>query len=240
MGDPPPLHYDTLPRPGAASRLLVLLHGYGRGPGELTDRLDLIDPDGECLAVVPTAPFVWKDKRIWHRPLSAGDEAATQLLASARALDRLLGHLARTTGLPADEALVGGFSQGGGVGCTLLLAAATEHRPAGAFGVCSFPPPVDGFRVAASAVPGRPCFLASARRDGFADIELSRQGAQALRDVGIDLTYVETDDAHEMTDTAARALGRWLAATRAATAGPRPPEHDGPVGPFGVPWVLER
>lgn len=240
MSDPTPLPHEILDRPGPASRLLLLLHGYGRGPEELVDRLDAIDPDGEFLAVVPTAPLVWKGKRIWHRPLSAGTEAGEQLLSSAAAIDDLLGGLGRSTGLDPADAVVGGFSQGGGVALALVLGATTAHRPAAAFGICSFPPPVDGFRVAAGAVAGRPCFLASARQDHFADIELSRQGADALRAVGLDLTYREIDGGHEMTDEAAAGVGAWLADAHLGavrTTGDPPPT--GPVGPFGVRWALE-
>lgn len=104
--------------------------------------------------------------------------------------------------------MVGGFSQGGGLALGLLLSADVRHVPAAAFGVCSFPPVVQDLRVDRTACAGRPYFLSSARQDHFADIEVSRAGAALLRDIGLDVTYVESDGDHEMTDRAAEQIGR--------------------------------
>ena len=197
---------------GPDARLLVLLHGYGLPSSDLTDRLDRIDPEGRCSVVVPTAPFERKGRAIWHRALLSDPEgAAQQFHASVRALDVLLGRLADGLGTDLDRAVVGGFSQGGGLGIALLLAADLAHRPGAAFGVCSFPPAFGGFVVDRASAAGRPCFLSSAHGDHFAPIESSRAGAALLIELGLDLTYVETDTDHVMTDEAADAIGDWLA-----------------------------
>lgn len=189
----------------------MLLHGYGEPSSDLVDRLGLIDPDGRFLTVVPEAPFERKGRAIWHRALSVPDEAEAQFRTSVAAIDALLGGLEAETGLAAADAVVGGFSQGGGLALGLLLGADVAHRPSAGFGVCSFPPPVRGLRVDRAAAAGRPYFLSSARQDHFAPIEASRSGAVLLRDTGLDLTYAETDGAHEMTDEAAQQVGAWLA-----------------------------
>jgi predicted esterase len=209
--DPPELAWDVVERAGAPDRLLVLLHGYGEPPAQLVDRLDLLDPRGRFLAVVPAAPFERSGRAIWHRALSAPDEAEAQFRASLAALDRLLGALERELGRSAASAVVGGFSQGGGLGLALLLAADVVHRPAAAFGVCSFPPYVRGLRVDRAAATGRPALLTSARQDHFAPIERCRAGAVVLRDAGLELSYAETPGDHAMTDEAAGRVGAWLA-----------------------------
>lgn len=208
----PVLAHEIVERPGPQERLLVLLHGYGEPASDLADRLDLLDPDGRFLAVVPDAPFERKGRAIWHRALSVPDEAEEQFRVSVAAVDALVGEVAAETGLAAADAVVGGFSQGGGLALGLLLGADVRHRPRAGFGVCSFPPPVRGLRVDRVAANGRPYFLSSARQDHFAPIEASRAGAVLLRDTGLDLTYAETAGAHEMTDEAARQIGTWLAA----------------------------
>lgn len=220
---PPVLAHEIVERDGPQDRLLVLLHGYGEPASDLADRLDVIDPDGRFLAVVPEAPFERKGRAIWHRALSVPDEAEAQFRASTAALDALLGQLGAETGRDPHEAVVGGFSQGGGLALGLLLGAEVVHRPRAGFGVCSFPPPVRGFRVDRRAAAGRPYFLASARQDHFAPIEASRAGAVLLRDTGLDLAYTETDGAHEMTDHAARAVGAWLAGVVAGASSPGDP-----------------
>ena len=205
------LQYRVLDRTGPARRLLVLLHGYAEPAEPLTDRLDLLDPTGTCLAVVPEAPFERRGAAIWHRAvLNAPLEAAEQFERSLISLDALLGRLGDDTGLDPAEAVVGGFSQGGGLSFGLALGAGVRHRPAATFGVCSFPPAFGGFRVDRAGAAGRPGFLVSAHRDHFAPIELSRGGAAALREVGIELTYAEVDTEHVMSDEAAALAGRWL------------------------------
>lgn len=214
--DATPLRARILRGTGAGDRLLVLLHGYGLPVTDLTDRLDLLDPERRCTVVAPVAPFERKGSAIWHRALSTSAElAARQYRESLDLLDGLLGWAESRTGLPASDAIVGGFSQGGGLGFGLLLAAGIEHRPAAAFGICSFPPAFAGFAVDTAAAAGRHCFLASAHRDHFAPIEGSRAGASQLRASGLDLTYVEMDTGHEMTDAAAALAGRWIAGVAA-------------------------
>lgn len=209
--DAAPLNARILPDAGAGDRLLVLLHGYGLPVEDLTDRIDLLDPERRCTVVAPVAPFERKGSAIWHRALSTSAElAAEQYRESLALLDELLGWAEAETGLPASGAIVGGFSQGGGLGFGLLLAAGIRHRPAAAFGICSFPPAFADFAVDSAAAAGRPCFLASAHEDHFAPIEGSRAGASQLRASGLELTYVEMDAGHEMTDEAAALAGRWI------------------------------
>lgn len=197
-------------QPDAGPRCLVLVHGYGEPSTDLTDRLSLIDPDRRFVVVVPTAPIEWRGRRIWHRPLSDPEAAARQYVESLAALDELLGSIGDELHIGPADTIVGGFSQGGGMAIGLLVGADVVHRPAAGFGVCSFPPMVPGLRVDPAAAAGRPYFLSSAHEDHFAPIELSRHGAVALRRLGLDLTYVEADGPHVMTDLAATQIGAWL------------------------------
>ncbi|UDY37820.1 hypothetical protein [Dermatobacter hominis] len=214
---PAPLTYDVVDRGGSPDRLLVLVHGYGLPISALTDRLHLIDPDGALLAVTPHGPYRHRDRVIWHKP-ARSTGAEEQYLGSLAALDRLLGTLEVATGLAASEAVVGGFSQGGGLGVSLLLHRDVVHRPAAAFGIYSFPAGVHGFPVDRRAAAGRPAFLSGARRDRFATIDTYRGGAGLIASTGVDLTYVEDDADHDMSDLAASEVGAWLAAVRAGAA----------------------
>lgn len=219
------LRTDVVERPGDATRLLVLVHGYREPPANLTDRMDLIDPEGRWLAVVPHAPFLHRDEAIWNRSwFTHPDEAIEQFTTSLRSMDALLGRLERETGLRAADAVVGGFSQGGGLGISTLMSADVVNRPAAAFGICSFPTPCPGFRVDLRTIAGRPCFLSGARSDHFAPIESIRAGAAFLRETGVELTYVETDSGHVVTDEAATAAGAWLDAVADGRPAPAVPD----------------
>ncbi len=238
----PELTSEIIERSGPQARLLVLLHGYGEPVDDLPRRLDRIDPDARFLAVVPTAPFERKGKAIWHRALSAPGEAARQYLASMAALDRHLGELEASTGRPAAEAVVGGFSQGGGLAIGLLLGADIAHRPAAGFGVCSFPPHVEGFRFDRAAATGRPYLLSSARRDHFAPIESSRASAASMVAAGLAVTYREVEGDHVMTDEAADEIGAWLADPASARTPPAQPLLAGiePSPRLMAQWVEVR
>ena len=223
----PELAVDVVGHPdGDGDALLVLLHGYAEPSSSLTDRLGLIDPHRHCTTVVPEAPFEHRGAAIWHRALvTAPLEALEQFDASLHLLDELLGRLVDQFGTPLERVVVGGFSQGGGLALGLLLSADVEHRPAGGFGVCSFPPAFPGFRASRSAARGRPFLLASARRDHFAPIEASRGGAATLVEMGVALTYLETDGEHVMSDEAAVAVGDWLPGALDGTGEPAPSPH---------------
>lgn len=226
----PTLSSAIVERDGPQDRLLVLLHGYGEPVADLVDRLDRIDPSGAFLVAAPVAPFERKGRAIWHRALNAPGEAAEQYLTSLAAIDELLGRLEAETGLRAVDAVVGGFSQGGGQAIGLLIGADVRHRPAAGFGVCSFPPHVPGFRYDPAAAGGRPYLLTSARRDHFAPIEASRSSARAIVDVGLAVTYEELDTEHVMTDEAAELIGAWLVDLDGARTPPAQPLLDGATG----------
>ena len=216
---PPRLAYDIVDRGRSPERLLVLVHGYGLPIADLTDRLHLIDPEGAFLVATPHGPYRHKGQVIWHKP-ARSTGAEEQYLGSLAALDDLLGTLQRTTGLAAADAVVGGFSQGGGLGLSLLFHADVVHRPAAAFGIYSFPAGVRGFRVDRAAATGRPAFLSGALRDRFGPIEQHRGGAALIASTGVDLTYLEDDADHDMSDLAAAEVGEWLASVRAGTLVP--------------------
>ena len=238
---PEPLAYDVVDRGASPERLLVLVHGYGLPVAALTDRLNLLDPDRAFLVVTPHGPYRHRDQVIWHKP-ARSTGAAEQYLGSLAALDRLLGTLEETTGLPAAEAVVGGFSQGGGLGVSLLFHANVVHRPAAAFGIYSFPAGVPGFPVDRTAAAGRPAFLSGAHRDRFGTIETYRGGAALIASTGVDLTYVEDDADHEMSDLAASEVGAWLAQVRSGVAGSGTGRalYDGtpPPAPYDGLWEL--
>ncbi len=206
------LDYDIIDRDGPQDRLLLLIHGYGESPAPLLERLALIDPDADFLVVVPHAPFEKDGHPLWHRGLFKGTpEPREQFAASVRALDALLDTVQERTGLHRTDAVIGGFSQGGGISLGLLLSPGVV-APSAVYGICTFLPwsgahhPRDPGPVA-----GRPVLLTGASEDRFAPVEVAEQGARSLAEEGFAVTYFEVPGAHVVTDEAARHVGEWLA-----------------------------
>ncbi len=212
MSETKVLEYDVIERTGPQDRLLLLTHGYGESPRPLVERLHLIDPDAAFLAVAPHAPFDKDGHPLWHRALSKDtQEARDQFAVSVRSLDALLDVLEARTELARTDAVIGGFSQGGGISLGLLQAPGAVP-PAAVYGISTFVPWAGArFPREPGPVTGRPILLTGASEDRFAPVEVAEQGARSLADEGFAVTYVEVPGEHEITDEAARHVGEWLA-----------------------------
>jgi predicted esterase len=207
------LEYDIVERDGAQDRLLLLIHGYGESPAPLVDRLSMIDPDADHLVIVPHGPFDKEGHPVWHRGLFKGTpEPREQFATSVRSLDALLDTVQDRTGLPRSEAVIGGFSQGGGISLGLLQSPGVVP-PAAVYGICTFVP-YAGAQFPRDPVPvaGRPILLTGASEDRFAPVEVAADGARSLAEEGFAVTYFEVPGEHVVTDAAARHVGEWLAA----------------------------
>lgn len=212
MTVPIELDYDIIERDGPQDHLLLLIHGYGETPAPLVERLPLIDPTGRYLAVTPHAPFDKDGHPLWHRSLAKGTPAAQEQFAvSVVAIDHLLDVLEARTGLARAEAIVGGFSQGGGISVGLLRSPATVTPPAAVYGICTFVSAVPEHAQGRAPVTARPVLITGAAEDRFAPVEFARQSAQSLADDGYAVTFVEVPGEHTVTDASAAHVGTWLA-----------------------------
>ncbi len=105
----------------SASRLMLLLHGYGADERDLGGILPYLDPDGTFATVMPRAPlavpgtpgYAWYD---------FGDAAAGSDAALAE-LDALVDEQCAALGFPRESAIFAGFSQGAGLALGLGVAA---------------------------------------------------------------------------------------------------------------------
>ena len=109
--------------------MLLLLHGYGADERDLGGLLPYLDPEVTSLTVLPrgrvAAPpgFAWFD-------IASPDPDAVRRPAFTESLDRvddLLDAVCAEHGMEREEAVVAGFSQGGGLALALGL---RSQRPA--------------------------------------------------------------------------------------------------------------
>src|SRR4051794_20616362 len=98
-----------------AKRVLLLIHGYGADERDLGGLLTYLDPDGEFVAVMPRGPVAAPGSPgfSWYDLAAPPDAAAFDAVLDS--LDETLDATCAEHGLSRAEAVVGGFSQGGGL-----------------------------------------------------------------------------------------------------------------------------
>ena len=119
-----PLTFLERPAAGTHTWLLVLMHGVGSNEQDLFGLAPYVPPHFHVLSL--RAPFVlgpgsyaWFELDV--RPDGSRAIDGEQELASREALTREIAAHAQRLGVPPARVLVGGFSQGGIMGLSLLL-----------------------------------------------------------------------------------------------------------------------
>ncbi|HEX4493394.1 MAG TPA: thioredoxin [Acidimicrobiia bacterium] len=211
-----------------ARRVLLLIHGYGADERDLGGLLTYLDPDGEFVAVMPRGPlaapgapgFSWYD-------MSAPPNAAAfdDVLDS---LDELLDASCAEHDFARSEAIVGGFSQGGGLAIALALRAGASAHPAGALAMSPLLPALDGLEIDDAAAASTPVFVAHGTHDPMIPVKQSRALARALRGAAVPVVFREYPMEHQVALEELRDARTWM---EGVAAGERPdePVPDDPV-----------
>ena len=100
-----------------SDRLLVLLHGYGADERDLGGLLSYLDPEGHFVVVLPRGPVAAPPGFSWFDLTSGDPDAAVAGLRrrAPRPIDDLIDAACAEHGMAREQAVVGGFSQGGGL-----------------------------------------------------------------------------------------------------------------------------
>jgi phospholipase/carboxylesterase len=188
---------------------LILLHGRGADEEDLLGLTGALDP--RLAAVSLRAPFDWPGGGYcWYHLPAPGQPDVAGLRQS---LARLAGVLdALPAWLPVDPGRVYllGFSQGAVMAHALLLAA--PARVAGAILLSGFRPPPGAVDMDGGALRGRPVFVGHGRTDALIAVERGREARDALRDLGVEVTYREYDHGHRIAEEEIVDIRGWLAA----------------------------
>lgn len=145
--------------------------------------------------------------------------------ASGPALAAFHDGLWEATGLTPAQTVLGGFSMGAVMSYALGLDSA-RPAPAGIIALSGFVPTVAGWEpsLAASSSPadrrGMRAFVAHGRRDPVIDVEFARRAVLLLRSGGLDVSYHESNLAHQIDPGHIGPAADWLTATRGVAAGP--------------------
>jgi thioredoxin len=188
-----------------ATRLFLLVHGYGADERDLGGIVPYLDPDGDFAYVFPrgttavpgTPGFAWYD---FGDPTGDGYETARQ------ALDELLDTACEEHGFPRSEAMVGGFSQGAGLALGIALGPTAEgkDRPAG---VLAMSPALHGPFAVDGAVP---VLVQHGTHDPLVPVQRSRDLARALREQHVPTVYREYPMEHQVAMESIQDAREWV------------------------------
>jgi thioredoxin 1 len=183
-----------------ASRLLVLLHGYGADEVDLGGRLPYLDPDGVFATVLPRAPFAAPGSPgfAWYE--FGGDPTAIQqgYLEAIALVDELVEEQCATLGVERGEAIFAGFSQGAGIALGLGLLPSDRPLPAGVLAMSPANPIPDAFTELPEPASRVPVLVQHGTNDPLIPVQRSRDFARQLRGVGVPTVYREYPMEHQV------------------------------------------
>jgi predicted esterase len=194
-------------------RLLFLLHGNAEDERSFAAYGALLDPRREFALVVPRGPLAAKDGFGWYRVGPAGPEPDTFFPALAH-VERLLERACEEQRLPREEALIGGFCQGGALGTALALGAPARCAPPGLLFMSGYWAQPPGMEYG-SAGAGKTAVLAiSGTHDAIIPPDRQEQAARAIEARGARVERRSFAMGHQVTLESLASARDWLARFR--------------------------
>ncbi len=204
------LTYLVRPATGEPEGALVLFHGRGSDEYDLYRLLDDLDPERRLLGVTPRGPRALPPGGAhWYITRQVGYPDPETFHATYRIVSGWLDELARTTGIPPERTVLGGFSQGAVMTHALGLGAG-RPRPAALVPLSGFMPSVEGFDLDLSA-PLPPVAIGHGTYDNVISVEFGRQARDRLVAAGADVLYRESPLRHGIDPGFLDELAGWVA-----------------------------
>lgn len=193
-----------------AERLLFLLHGWSSEQHHLAAYVPLVDPDERYTAICPRAPLDLDegDGASWYDRVD-GEPVADSFHAAITLVDELIEHRADRFGVPVEECVLGGFSQGGFLALALAMRAGAP-RYAGVWAMCCALPEVERLELDPAARAGTPALVQVGDHDPIIPPERGRAAADTLRDAGWQVTQAGYDMGHSQSIEMMIAARAWL------------------------------
>ncbi len=217
-----------------AERVLLLMHGYGADERDLGGLLPYLDPEGKFVTVLPRGPHAAPPGFSWFDVMASDPKDAREGFASAlSALDDLLDETCAEHSMKREEAVVAGFSQGGGLAFALGLGRSDRPHPAGVLAMSPFVR-FELVDVDWEAAKDIPVLLQHGTDDPMINVTNSRELAQVLVEHGVPLVYGEYPMGHEVALESVQQARGWLDAIRAGEQPSEPlpaPPPESPVKP---------
>jgi phospholipase/carboxylesterase len=199
---------------GEPRGLLVLHHGRGTEEGDLLGLADLLDPERRLRVVTPRAPLTLPGSPGYHWYLvpRVGYPDHDSFHAARAALAELHDELWEETGVGPDRTALGGFSMGAVMSYAMALGA---DRPpvAGILAFGGFVPVVDDWEPSLADRQDTQALIAHGRRDPIIEVGFARRARELLEGGGLDVSYHESDVAHQIDLAHLDAARGWLEET---------------------------
>jgi phospholipase/carboxylesterase len=203
------LAYRLRPAAGEAEGALVLFHGRGADENDLFALLDFLDPDRHLVAATPRAPLSLPPGGAhWYIVREIGFPDRETFDASYRLAGEWLAGFAEETGVPPEQTVLGGFSQGAVMTYALGLGHA-RPPPAALIALSGFMPTVEGFELDLTP-PLPPVAIGHGTYDPVISVEWSRRAKQQLEQAGADVLYREYPLPHAIDPRYPSELSSWL------------------------------
>jgi thioredoxin 1 len=218
-------------RGSEAKRLLLLAHGFGADERDLGGLLPYLDPEGRFVTVLPRGPVAAPPGFAWYDFGLPGAELDGAFGSALDQLDDLLDDAAEEHGLPREEAVVSGFSQGGGLALALGLRRSDRAHPLAIVAMSPALPPSGLADADWDAADQIPVILQHGTNDPLIPVARSRELARALEERGVPLVYSEYPMAHQVALESVQEARSWLDAVVAGERPSVPVPEDPPEGP---------
>src|SRR3954453_12517037 len=225
------LVHRSRPAAGDPEGALVLFHGRATSEDDLFPLLDELDPERRLLGAPPPRPLSVPPRggpRVslppggahWSSVRQIGSPDPETFHATYPVVEGWLDDLLAEHGIPHDQTVIGGFSQGTVMSYALGLGAG-RPTPAGILALSGFIPTVDGFELDLDKARGLPVAIGHGTYDPVIGVEWGHDARDRLTAAGADVLYRESPMAHGVDPGFIPELRDWLA-TAVTRAGADP------------------
>lgn len=202
---------------GDPAGALVLFHGRGTSEHDLYPLLDALDPERRVLGATPRGPLTLPPGGAhWYVVREIGYPDPETFTHAFQLASDWLDARAEETGIPLEQTVVGGFSQGAVMSWALGLGRG-RPRPAGIIALSGFIPSVEGFELDLSP-PLPPVAIGHGTFDPIISVEWGRRAKQELEQAGAEVMYRESPMPHAVDPAFLPDLREWAARILAGAA----------------------
>jgi phospholipase/carboxylesterase len=210
------LGYAVREPAGDPAGLLVLHHGRATDENDLLPLADALDPERRLLAVTPRGPLnLPPGGAHWYVVPRVGYPDPETFRSTYATLGAWHDALAERTGIPPEQTVLGGFSQGTVMSYALGLGP-DRPRPAGILALSGFIPTVPGWAPDLDRPLPRVA-IGHGTLDPIIPVEFARQARETLEATGADVLYREYPLPHTIDPSFLRELSPWLTETLTAS-----------------------